>query len=149
MESANECGGVSFCCRTTRFGEKRRERNYVPTDTQKVTVYVLVVFGLEGQLAMKEKTEELYNARTRTVLRMGTRAYLSCWKFPEEPSKDVKTAHDGEDTQHLSFDVAEHFTRGAPETLYSDGKHESRLDNVLADTAALRAVRRFEVSQSQ
>ena len=51
--------------------------------------------------------------------------------------------------QHLLFDVAEHFTQGTPETPYSDGKHESRLDCVFANTAALRAVRRFEVSQEQ
>ena len=52
-------------------------------------------------------------------------------------------------TQHLLFDVAEHFTQGTPESTYSDGKHESRLDYVFANAAALRAVRRFEVSQEQ
>ena len=51
--------------------------------------------------------------------------------------------------QHLLFHVAEHFTQGIPETTCSDGKHDSRLDNVLPKTAALRAVRRFEVSQEQ
>ena len=52
-------------------------------------------------------------------------------------------------TQHLLFDVAEHFTQGTPESTYSDGKHESRLDYVFANAAALRAVRRFEVPQEQ
>ena len=52
-------------------------------------------------------------------------------------------------TQHLLFDVAEHFTQGSPETTYSNGKHETQLDCVFAKTAALRAVRRFEVSQEQ
>ena len=34
-------------------------------------------------------------------------------------------------------------------TTYSDGKHESRLDCVFANTTALRAVSTFEVSQEQ
>ena len=52
-------------------------------------------------------------------------------------------------TQHLLFDVAEHSTQGTPESTNSDGKHESRWDYVFANTAALRAVRRSEVSQEQ
>ena len=52
-------------------------------------------------------------------------------------------------TQHLLSDAAEHFARGAPEPTYRDGKHESRLDYVFAIADALRAVRRFEVSQEQ
>ena len=52
-------------------------------------------------------------------------------------------------TQHLLFDGAEHFTQGVPDITYSDGKHEPRLDHVFAQTAALRGVRRFEVSQSR
>ena len=51
--------------------------------------------------------------------------------------------------QHLLFDVAEHFTQGTPESTNSDGKQKSRLDYVFRHAAALRAVRRFEVSQEQ
>ena len=47
------------------------------------------------------------------------------------------------------FDVAEHFTHGTPEATYSDGRHESRLDYVFANTSAMRAVRKFKVSQEQ
>ena len=59
VESANECGGVIFCCRTPGFAAvvfdedlpglkllretKRADLFAVPTGTQKVTVYVLVV----------------------------------------------------------------------------------------------------------
>ena len=50
-------------------------------------------------------------------------------------------------TQHLLFDVAEHFTQGTPESTYSVGKHDSRLDCVFANAAALRAVRRFTAKQ--
>ena len=52
-------------------------------------------------------------------------------------------------TQHSVIDVAEHFTQGVPETTSSDGKHESRLDYVFPNTPALRAARRFAVSQKQ
>ena len=46
-------------------------------------------------------------------------------------------------TQNLPFGVAEHFTKGTPESTYSGVKHESRLDHVFANAAALRVVRRF------
>ena len=88
VESANECGGVSFGCKTPGFAAvvhdedipemkwlretKRAEPLAAPTGTQKITVCVVVVYGLQGQLEMRErKNEELYNACTRTVLRMG------------------------------------------------------------------------------
>ena len=50
---------------------KRAELVAVPTGTQKTQVYVLVVYGLQGQLEMKEKKNEVYNPCTRTALRMG------------------------------------------------------------------------------
>ena len=36
--------------------------------------------------------------------------------------------------QGLLFDVAEHFTQGTPKATYSDGRHESWLDYVSANT---------------
>ena len=45
---------------------------------QKVTVCVLVVYGLQSQLEVKEKkNEELCNACTRTVF--GWETYLPLW----------------------------------------------------------------------
>ena len=42
------------------------------TGTQKITVHVLVVYGLKSQLEMEEeKNEELHNACTRTVFQDG------------------------------------------------------------------------------
>ena len=87
VERANECGGVSSCCKTPGFAAvvhdedipemqwlsetKRAELFALPTGTLKITVYVLVVYGLQGQLEMRErKNEELHNACSRTVLRM-------------------------------------------------------------------------------
>ena len=64
-------------------------------------------------------------------------------RFQEGPSSDVETAHESTDAIHV-VDVAEHFT----ETTHGDGKHESR-DYVFANTATLRAVRRFQVSKEQ
>ena len=43
-------------------------------------------------------------------------------------------------TQHMLFDFAKHLTQGVSETTYCDGKHESKLDYVFANAAALRAV---------
>ena len=132
VESANECGGVSFCFRTPEFaavvldedfpemrwlGETRRVELFaMPTGTQKITVYVLVVCGLQSQLEVKEKkNEELYNACTRTVLRMGnlpTSMVGDLQRDPSGTSRQLMVAK----TPHLLFDVAEHFTQGTPES---------------------------------
>ena len=126
VDSANECGGVSFCCKTPGFAAvvhdedipgikwlrktKRVELFAVPTGTQKITVYVLVVYGLQGQLEMKErKNEELYSVCTRTVLRMGNLPTFTVGDFQRDPSLMMATA------QGLLFDVAEHFAQGTPE----------------------------------
>ena len=61
VEGANECGGVNFCCKTPGSAAvvhdedisemkwlretKRAELFAVPTGTQKITVYVLVVYA--------------------------------------------------------------------------------------------------------
>ena len=108
-----------------------------------------MVYGLQSQLELKEKkNEELYNACTRTVLRMGdlpTFMLGDCQRDQIATSRQLMMPK----TQHLLFDVAEHFTHGVPETTCDDGNHESRLDHVFATTAALRAVRRHQVSQEQ
>ena len=128
---------------------KRAELFTVPTGTQKITVYVLVVYVLQGQPEMKEKkNEELHNACTRTLLRIGNLPTFKVGDLQRDPpgtSKQLMMAK----THHLLSDVAEHFARGAPEPTCSDGKHESRLACVFANAAALRAVRRFEMSQEQ
>ena len=93
VEGANECGGVSFCCRTPGFAavvhdedlpEMTWLRETKRAELFKITVCVLVVYGLQGQLEMKEKkNEELYNACTRTFLRMGN---LPTFKEPRNSS---------------------------------------------------------------
>ena len=100
---------------------KRAKLFAVPKTTQKITVYVLVVYGLQSQLEMTEKrNDELYNACTRTVLTMGNlRAFMAghLQRDPAGASRELMMAK----TQHLLFDVAEHFTQGLPETTFSDG----------------------------
>ena len=96
----------------------------------------------------ERKNEELYNACTRTVLRMGdlpTFMVGDLQRDPSEVSRQLMMAK----AQGLLNDVAEHFTQGTPDATYSDGRRESRLDYVFANTSALRAVRNFEVSQEQ
>ena len=79
---------MSFCCKTLGFARvvldedlpeitwlretKRAEFLAVPTGTQKITVYVFVVYRLQGHPEVKEnQIEELYNTCTRAVLRKG------------------------------------------------------------------------------
>ena len=91
---------------------KRAELFAVPTGTLKITVYVLVVYGLQGPLEVKEKkNEELYNACTRTVLRMGNLPNFLVGDFQRDPSGTSKQRMMAK-TQHRMFDVAEHFKQG-------------------------------------
>ena len=121
----------------------------MPTGTQKITVYVLEVYELQGQLEVKEKkNEELYNSSTWTVLVMGNLPTLMVGDFQMDPS-GTSRQHMTVKTQHFLFDVAEHFTQGIQETTYCDGRQEPGLDYVFASTAAMRAVRRFDMLQGQ
>ena len=100
--------------------------------------------GLQSQLEVKErKNEGLLYACTRTMVRMGNLPAFVVGDLQRDPSGTSRQLMMAK-TQHLLFDVAEHFTQGTPESTYSDGKHESRLDYLFANAAALRAVRRFE-----
>ena len=66
---------------------KRAELFAVLTGTQKIIVYVFVVYGLQGQLEMREReNEELYNARTRTELRMGKLPTFMVGYLQRDPS---------------------------------------------------------------
>ena len=125
---------------------KRVELFAVLTDTQKITVYVLVNYGLQGQLEIREReNEELYNTCTRTVLRMGNLPTFMADYLQRDPSgasRQLMTAK----AKSLLFDVTEHFTQGTPEATYSDRGHESTFDYVFANTSASRVVRNFEVS---
>ena len=157
VESANECGRVSFCCKTLVFGAVVHDEDIpemkwlreTKTATQKITVYVLVVYGLQGQLEMRErKNEELYNACTRTVLRMGDLPTFMVGDLQRDPSGASRQLMMAE-AQGLLFDVAEHLTQGTPEATYSDGRHESRLDYVFANTSALRAVKKLKYHKNR
>ena len=87
VESANECGGVSFCCLTPGFAavvfgenllemkwlEERRELNF----PQYRRAHRRSRSTFLGAYDMKDtKSEELHNARTRTVAHDGEDATL-------------------------------------------------------------------------
>ena len=81
VKSAHECGGVSFSWRTLGFAAVVLDENLLQMKWLKDeesgtlcsadghtedTVCVLVVYGLQGQLEVKEKkNEEVYNACTK------------------------------------------------------------------------------------
>ena len=74
-------------------------------ETQQITVYVLLVYGLQGQLKMKEKKdEELYNACTRTVLMMGNMPTFMVdiyFMVGEERERDTTLASDSTNVHRL------------------------------------------------
>ena len=97
---------MSFCCKTPGFAAvvhdedipemkclgktKRAELFAVPTGTQNV------VYGLQGQLEMRErKNEELYNACTRTVLEIGNLPTLMVGDL-QRPLRGIEPTHDGQ-----------------------------------------------------
>ena len=117
---------------------------------KKIAVCLLVVYGLQSQLEMKEKKkEELYNACLRTVLMMERASYLDDRRLPEGPSRGIETPRDGKDATLVVRCCRAFHARSPRDTTYDDGKHQSRLGYAFANTAALRAVRRFEVSQER
>ena len=63
--------------------------------------------GFKASWKWKQKNEELYNARTRTVLNMGN---LPAFYGPEGPSGTPRQLMMAT-TQHLLFDVAKHVTQ--------------------------------------
>ena len=99
---------------------------------------------------MKEKKkEELYNACLRTALMMWKASYFDGWRLPEGPSRGIETPRDGKDATLVVRCCRAFHARSPRDTTYNDGKHPSRLGYAFANTAALRAVRRFEVSQER
>ena len=174
MESANECGGVSFCCGTLGFvavvfDENLHEMRWL-REAKKAELFavltgteghgpcpcgqleVLVVYGRQSQLEMKEKKhEELYNACTKILLRMGNLPTFMVGDFQRDASGTSRQLMIAK-TQHLLFDIAEQQSISRTKSWRQRtvmGNMSQGWDYVFANTAALRTVRRFELSQEQ
>ena len=83
----------------------------------------------------------LHSAFMRTILVSGNfpTFMVRNQKDPAGTSRQLITGK----RQHVFLDdVADHLTQRDPKTTNSDGKHESTLGYVFANTAALRAVRK-------